>query len=386
MNYKVNISVLGRFHAFDLAKHLKAKCLLSRLITTYPYFKVKEWNLNSNNIVTEFYLEVLNRYRDKIPFISSNVINNFCKKRHAKNSSNFLSYCDIHIGWSGSSLETIIEAKRMKKIFILERGSSHYSYQMNILREENKLIKKKFNINYETWCRELLEYELSDYISVPSKFVKKTFIEQGVDEKKLLVNPYGVDLEKFYKIKKEDAVFRIIFTGSASLRKGYHYLLQAFYELNLPNCELWHLGSITEEIKPFIDKYKHSKWIFKGHKPQNELYKYYSQGDVFVMPSIEEGFAMVQFQAMACELPLICTTNTGGEDLISKDGEEGFVIPIRDVNALKEKILFMYSNQDIAKEMGKRAKQKIQKGYSWSDYGTRYINNLNKIWNKGGKS
>ena len=286
------------------------------------------------------------------------------------------------MGWSGSSLETIIEAKKQSKIFILERGSSHYSYQMNILKEEYNKYGLDYIQNYLSWQRELLEYELADYISIPSSFVKRTFLEQGFDKNKLLVNPYGVDLKEFQQIPKEDKVFRIIFAGGGNLRKGYHYLLQAFYELNLPNAEVWHLGNVNNEIKLFLDKYKTDKWILKGHIPQNELYKYYSQGSVFVMPSLEEGFAMVQFQAMVCGLPLICTTNTGGEDLITKDGEEGFVVPIRDVEALKEKILYLYENQDIAKEMGQKAKQKVENGFTWDNYGDRYYNNLKEIYDK----
>jgi len=89
---------------------------------------------------------------------------------------------------------------------------------------------------------------------------------------------------------------------------------------------------------------------------------------------------------MACGLPLICTTNTGGEDLISKDAEEGFVIPVRNIEAIKEKILYLYDNQDICKEMGRKAKKKIESGYSWDDYGNRYIKNLETIWNKSGNS
>ena len=382
MKFKVNIAVVGRFHAFNLAQQLKKHNVLNKLITSYPKFKVKEWGLEDSEIVSELYLEILNRYRKKIPFISDETINKIVKIQHAKNSAKYVDEADIIVGWSGSSLETIIEAKRKGKIFILERGSSHYTYQMNILKEENN----NFQQNYIMWQRELLEYELTDYISIPSSFVKRTFLEYGIDEKKLLLNPYGVDLSEFKQIPKEDNVFRIIFVGGATLRKGYHYLLQAFYELDLPNAEVWHLGSVNDEIKPFLDKYKTDKWILKGHKPQNELYKYYSQGSVFILPSLEEGFAMVQFQAMACGLPLICTTNTGGEDLITQNGEEGFVIPIREVEALKEKILYLYNNHDKCKEMGKKAKQKVEGGFTWEYYGDRYFKNLENIAsNKKGK-
>jgi len=378
---RVNISVIGRFHAFDLAKQLKKYNILNKLITTYPKFKVREWELENSEIISELYFELIKRATKKLSFINREIIDNFIKKQHAKNSKKFLKECDIHIGWSGSSLETIIEAKREGKIFILERGSSHFTYQTKILEEDYKRYgNRTFTPNYLTWQRELLEYELSDYISVPSSFAKRSFLEYGVPEEKLIVNPYGVDLSAFKQIKKEDDIFRIIYAGAGSFQKGYHYLLQAFYELNLPNAEVWHLGSIKDEIKPYLDKYKTDKWILKGHKPQSELYKYYSQGDLFVMPSIQEGLALVQAQAMACGLPLICTTNTGGEDFITEQGKEGFVIPIRDIEALKEKILYLYENRKICKEMGENAKKRVKNGLSWDDYGNRYYHNLKKIY------
>ena len=152
-----------------------------------------------------------------------------------------------------------------------------------------------------------------------------------------------------------------------TLRKGIHYLLQAFAELKLPNAELWLLGSKSPEIEPFFEKYSGSFHHF-GHIPQPQLHEYYSQCSVFAMCSLEEGLALVQPQAMACGLPLICTTNTGGEDLI-EDGREGFVIPIRDINSIKEKISWCYKHQDQCRQMGQAAKQKVAKGFSWKDYG-----------------
>lgn len=373
---KVNISVIGRFHAFDLAKELQNENILNKLITTYPKSIVSKWQIKKEFVKDEIFLELIRRYQNKIPLIPKFYLNSFIQNKHAKNSSKYMDDCDVFIGWSGSSLEAIIEAKKHNKITILERGSSHYNYQMKILSE----INENFIPDYKTWQRELLEYELADYISIPSSYVKRTFLENGISEKKLLVNPYGVNLNEFKQIEKTDTKFRIIFAGSGSFRKGYHYLLQAFYELNLKNCELWHLGKVQDEMKPYLDKYKTENFILKGHQPQNKLFEFYSQGNVFIMPSLEEGMAMVQFQAMACGLPLICSTNTGGDDLITKDGEEGFVIPIKNVEAIKEKILYLYNNQDIAKEMGKKAKKRVQLGFTWKDYGRRYLENLKRIY------
>jgi glycosyltransferase involved in cell wall biosynthesis len=164
-----------------------------------------------------------------------------------------------------------------------------------------------------------------------------------------------------------------------SVRKGIVYLLQAFHELKLKNSELWLIGGQSpSETQILLKRYPSPSIKAIGAFPEFELYKYYSQGSVFCMPSIEEGLAMVQPQAMACGLPLICTTNTGGEDLI-EEGKEGFVIPIRSVDAIKEKILYLYEHPDICEAMGKAAVQKVQQGFRWEDYGERMIRHYKKI-------
>ena len=91
----------------------------------------------------------------------------------------------------------------------------------------------------------------------------------------------------------------------------------------MDNFELWHVGVIDNEMKPYIEKFKSKKIVFKGTQRQEELYKFYSQGSVFILPSIQDGFGMVIFQAMACGLPVILSENTGAYDVITKDGEEG---------------------------------------------------------------
>ena len=380
---KIDVAVVGRFHSFDLARELKRHGLLHKLITTYPKFMANRFNINEDEVISYLYLELFNRYARKLPFIKIETVTNIANKLFSRHHVKHIADCDMFVGRSLSSLESIIEAKKQNKIAIVIRGSAHFSYQMDLLGSEFDRLNLELPYRYDAWQRELLEYELADYIQVNSSFVKRTFIAKGIPEKKIITVNTGVNLDEFKQEKKEDDVFRIIFSGAASIRKGYHYLLQAFYELDLPNCEVWHLGGIDNQdasMEPFFKKYKTDKWVLKGHKPQGELYKYYSQGSVLVLPSIEEGLAMVQAQAMACGLPLICTTNTGGEDFISEDGKEGFVIPIRDVEALKEKILFMYNNQDICKKMGQDAKQRISSGFTWQDYGDKLVKKYREIY------
>lgn len=378
---KIIVSVIGRFHAFDLAKQLHDSKHLFLINSTYPKSVTNKWISDKSLIKSNFIIEILKRYFLRfMPFRIRLKFNDLLNYLHAiSNIKYFNNDIDFFICWSGSSLESIIEAKKRGITTILERGSSHYNYQMNILKQEFKKNKIDFKCDYYAWKRELLEYELADYISVPSKFVFNTFVSQGISKDKLILNNYGVDLTSFRQIKKNDNTFRVIFAGNFSIRKGVEYLLRAFVELDLHDSELLHIGSLPDETKELRNKFKSNKIKYIGHIPQSNLYKYYSQGSVFVMMSIEEGLAMVQPQAMACGLPLICTKNTGGEDLISADGEEGFVIPIRDVSYLKQKLLYLYNNPKKLKTMGNKARNRVQSGISWKHYGERYIKNLEYI-------
>ncbi len=387
-SFDVQVSVIGRFHAFDLAKTLYQHGVLHSLISTYPMLLTRRFtNFPYKIIYGMWEIEIFTRILWKLFPSKTEDTSKIYQDYFMKKSKKIVSktYSDFFIAFAGVSLDAIKEAKKQGRITILERGSAHIVYQKNILEEEHKNYKVEFK-DLESGHflkiieRELEEYKEVDYISVPSTFAKNTFIEKGFDENKLIVNPYGVDLSNFKKVSKDDSIFRVLFVGKLSLQKGSHYLLQAFDELNLDNSEFWHIGAIGSEMKPWIDKHKNKKIKYLGSKPQTELFKYYSQGSVFVLPSIQEGLAMVQLQAMACELPLICSTNTGGDDLITEDGKEGFVIPIRDIESIKEKIMYLYENPELCKEMGKNAAKRVKNGFSWEDYGDRYYDNLLKIY------
>ena len=195
---------------------------------------------------------------------------------------------------------------------------------------------------------------------VPSEFARKTFLEKGFNEKKIIKNSYGVDLKEFESdtsYKNDQSKFRIIYTGTVSIRKGILYLLEVFNNLELDNIELLIVGNIEKDLKKNLKKYSLNKnIIFKKSVNQSELREFYNISNVFITCSIEEGLSMVQIQAMSCGLPVICTVNSGGEEIIN-DNIDGFVLPIRDKIKLKDKILFLYNNRNICEEMGKMQKK-----------------------------
>jgi len=377
---KITISVGGKFHAFNLAQQLLKRDCLERLITSYPKFEVKKYGIPSQKVGSILIKELLERGWKKLPRFLRNIYNPQYLIHEIFDKLAFLGIIksDIFVGWSSFSLHSLRKAKKSGAIIVLERGSSHMIEQQRILKEEYDKFGLKVQLAHPKIIeKELKEYEEADYISIPSSFVKRSFLKNGISENKLIQIPYGVDLSAFKQIPKTDDIFRVVFAGGMSLRKGVHYLLQAFSELNLPNSELLLIGSINEEIKPFFKKYE-GKYKWLGHIPQKELYKYYSQGSVFAIMSIEEGMAMVIPQAMACGLPVIATTNTGGEDIV-RHGKDGFIILIRDVNKLKEKLVELYENPEICQKMGESAKERVQKGFTWDDYGNKIIEAYKRI-------
>jgi glycosyltransferase involved in cell wall biosynthesis len=399
-DFKATIQVGGRFHAFNLAYQLERRGYLQKLITSYPKFETVKYGIPRKKIESILIKEILQRGWKKLP--------NFIKKQYNPKylivktfdrlASKRIKNTDIFVGWSGMSFNSLKKAKSLGAVGIIEHGSSHPLFQKQILEEEYKKFGIKKSISHPKIIEKAeKEFKEADYIFISSSYVKRTFLERGFPEEKLIQVPYGVNLSEFKQVSKEDDVFRVIFAGGMNLRKGVHYLLQGFSELKLPNSELVLLGAVNDEIKPFFKKYNveeavnqeinksldqnSSRIRFLGHKKQKDLHKYYSQGSVFAIMSIEEGLALVQPQAMACGLPLICTTNTGGEDIV-RNGQDGFVIPIRDVNMLKEKLVYLYENPEKREEMSKSAKERVSSGFTWGDYGDKIVKEYERILKK----
>lgn len=388
---KVTISCIGKFHAFHLAEQLGKRGYLHKLITTF-YSKKKGCllelrrdieQIDEDKVVTNIIPAFIGSGLCRIPWFGH--IDNwhyYACEIFDKWAASKITGSDIVVAWADTAQKTLRVAKRYGAITIVERGSSHISFQKEILDEEYQEYGAKFKpVDERIVQKELAEYSEADYISIPSKFAKKTYIKYGIDPKKLIQVPYGVDLSRFKPILKEDQIFRVIFVGTLSLRKGVHYLLRAFSELKLKNAELILAGTISPEVRKFLREYEGS-YKYLGMVPNLDLYKHLSQSSVFVLPSIEEGLALTIFQAMACGLPLICSTNTGALDVV-RDGIDGYIIPIRDVDAIKEKLIFFYENPDICKKLGNSALNRVKNGFSWDDYGdkitTEYLRILKRI-------
>jgi len=211
------------------------------------------------------------------------------------------------------------------------------------------------------------ELKAADTIFVPSEFVEQSFLKHGWDRDSLRVIPFGVDTNVYTpgsgKSERNDE-FTALYVGEVRLRKGVQYLLSAWQKANVDG-RLVIAGTVHDESKPTLSEYEDDPTIeVKGWV--DDLVSLYQNSDVFVFPSIEEGSALVTYEAMATGLPLIVTPNAGS--LV--DENTGREVPIRDTEALSASIEHLATHESKRRRMGQAARNKIE-SYTWTDYGDR---------------
>ena len=281
-----------------------------------------------------------------------------------------LKKCDILHSWNGFCYTQFLKAEKFGAKKVLERQSSHAAWQNKIMKEEKARFKIKEEPNRPYMLKKCVkEYELADRVLVPSQHAWDTFLEQKFPEEKLYMIPNGVDLKKFKPQQSTLKHFRVLFIGGNWLRKGWVYAERAFAQLNLPNSELWSAG-------PNIRATKRKNVKMLGFTPSEQLY---NKCDIFVLPTLEDEMPLVVLEAMACGKPVITTPNAGCEEII-QDGKQGFIVPIRDEKALKEKMRYCFDNPKEIKRMGKNARKTAEK-CPWERYKKKLINLCEAIHN-----
>jgi len=391
---KVTTSCPSRFHIFDQAYQLHRHGVLYKLINTYPKFMTRRWKIPDDKVIslltTGIYWRIV---WEGIQWFGSSTQSRLMASMHNQFSKGLANYLplesDVFIGLSSFCLEAIYAAQENGIVAIVDHGSLHEQLAHRLQIEESELWGLPTGAPWPPrWLieKENAEFHAADRVMVLSQVAKRTMVEEGIPAEKIFVNQAGVSLTGFRPARKEDNIFRVVQCGFISLRKGVQYLLEAFSALNLPNSELWFIGPglKTSPLRPIIQKYHANNIHFKGTIPQHQLRDLYAQGSVFVLASIADGFGVVVSQAMACGLPVIVTENVGASDIVT-DGKNGFIIPIRDVEALKEKLLFFYENRNACLEMGQAALETVRVGQTWDDYGDRLVRFLCSVnqWKSG---
>jgi glycosyltransferase involved in cell wall biosynthesis len=283
--------------------------------------------------------------------IHIHISKNFCNKIIKSG----LGEANVVYGFDGACLELFEYAKSKGIKCILDQTVAERSLIHELLLQEEQLwhgwSKFPFQVyegDLELVKRQQKEQSLADFIICGSSFVKESLVKKGIDQKKIIVVSLG-SLQDGQFIKSEHQAItpqirgdglRILFAGSVGLRKGIQYLLQALRLIKgeIPfSCKI--AGSL--EIKPQIINDFSDVCEFVGLVPRSEMKQLYSWADVFVLPSLCEGSAMVTYEALSCNLPVITTYNTGS---IVRDNIDGFIVATRDIKEIAKKLKYLYIN------------------------------------------
>jgi len=372
---RVVVSSAGVFHAYHLARGAQSGGYLHRFITSL--YSRYETGLDRSRVVQIRLPAYLSRMMSALPgeyaralsYYFGDNLYDWLARRYAGDG-------DIFHFFNHQGLYSLRVAKRQGAITIVERSSAHPTYQHELLFEEYA----RYGLRYPSVYRllhdkHLVEYGEADYIMVASEFVRRTMVEAGVPSEKLVRVHLGFDPTRFRPGEKRDDVFRVMYAGRITLQKGVQYLLQAFSQLDIPRSELVLTGEIEPDGKVFLPafegKFRHVRYL-----PQVEFAKSYQQASVFVLPSLQDGFGMVVYEAAACGIPIIVTENVGAT---IRDGQDGFVVPIRDAEALARKLTYLYEHPRERIAMGRAARDYVQQ-FTWENYHRELVSHYGTIW------
>jgi len=195
--------------------------------------------------------------------------------------------------------------------------------------------------------------------------VRDTLTARGVPAAKIAVIPYGVDVERFRPPAqpRPRERFRLLFVGHLSQRKGIGHVLEAAKRLKgLPGLELVLVGRKVGAEAAFAPYAEHFRYV--SHVPFHEVHALFQDADVFVYPSLHEGSAFVTYEALASGLPVVTTPNAGS---VVRDGIEGYVVPIRNVEALCERLERLHRDPDQRARMSEAARARALE-FTWAAY------------------
>jgi len=255
-----------------------------------------------------------------------------------------------------------------------EHGIKCILNQMDPSRVEVEMVQEEEK-RWPGWCAQPLtvpeeyfrrrerEWALADYVMVNSDFCRQALIRQGVPVEKVAVVPLCFEGEAGMRqvekvettIQKSKPKLRVLFLGQVILRKGIQYLLQAAKMLESEPIQFDIVGPVG--ISGAAIASASSNMIFHGRATRDQTANYYQRNDVFVLPTLSDGFAITQLEAMSYGLPVVATPCCG--EVVS-DGTDGFIVPPRDADALAKALLRYVRNPELTRFQSNAALARVR--------------------------
>lgn len=206
---------------------------------------------------------------------------------------------------------------------------------------------------------------LADQLVAPSTFVERCLLDEGVEPERIAVVPYGVDPQRFAPCERvDDGVFRVLFVGYVSERKGIRALVEAWRRLALPDAELVVVGGADAVGARLLGELE-GGCRRVGLVPRAAVPQLFASSDVFAFPSRAEGSALVTYEALAAGLPVVTTPQSGS---VVRDGVDGFLVDPLDVDALADRLRRLHADAALRRRLGASGRALVESRYTWAHY------------------
>ena len=266
-----------------------------------------------------------------------------------------LPTADLTIGFATQALAVARKTHRRGLPFWLDRACPHVDAQQQIIREESEATGATYTPEPPSFRdRQLEEYALANRILVPSRYTAQSFPPEL--QPKLLLAPLLGRTQTQHPPRPRNPIFTVGVLGGNPLRKGLLYLLEAWHRLALPNARLL---LRTADLTPYPRLAKLAK------HPTIELLPYlpdvsafYARCDVFALPSVDDGFGMALFEAIAAGIPTITTTQTGAAELLTH-AHDALIVPPRDPEALAQALKTLHTDEPQRERLALNAQQTL---------------------------
>jgi glycosyltransferase involved in cell wall biosynthesis len=283
---------------------------------------------------------------------------------------------DVVHGWPLGSLRTIRAARTFGIPVVLERPNAHTAFAYEAVQRENREVGIELPADhdheYDPKRLELeeTEYAEADYLLCPSEFVERTFVERGFPASKLLRHQYGFDRSRFAPPEAGPAEHDglvMIYAGVVEPRKGLHHALKAWLASGAHERGTFmvcgeFVPGYRERLEPMIS---HPSVKVMGHR--GDLPELMRQSDLFVLSSVEEGSALVTYEARGSGCVLLVSDASGA---LCEHLHNGLIHPARDVATLTEHLRLLDGDRNLMARLRKSSAGDLEK-LTWDEAGRR---------------
>jgi len=363
MSLRIAIAVHGRFHAFELARALLSAGHDVTVFTNLPRFATRRAQLEDRRVRSMWPHGLVQRALGRASSLGLPGGEALLHRAFGAWAARALTGTrwDLVLVFSGVA-EELLRAPAVTGLKVVVRGSCHIRRQDRLLREEEARAATPID-RPSAWriAREEREYSLADRVCVLSGFARRSFVEEGLPPDRVWLNPLALPVERFTASPEALAArtarlraggpLRVLTVGHVSFRKGLLDLLAAARRLRPDEVDFRWVGLVLPEARGALER-PPAHLDLRPPCPQAEVAHHLAWADLFLLPTIEDGFAVVLAEALAAGVPILTTPHSGGPDLLAQNDRSGWLIPIRDPDAIVARLRAIQADRV---EHGRRA-------------------------------